>query len=73
MNMVQHPLLTNGYADYSIALDMDYLAYRPLSGRDTKLMTNIQAADEDGRRDQYITEAGLELRLPKAHGILSLT
>lgn len=73
LNMVMHPLLTQGYYNYSFALDMENLAYRPLSGRDTKLMTNIQANDEDGRRDMYITEAGLELKLPKSHGIFQLT
>lgn len=69
LNIVHHPLLVEGYAGYSIALDMEELAYRPLTGRDTQLKTNIQNNDEDGRRDMYITEAGLELRQPKKHGI----
>ena len=73
LNMVYHPLLTEGYANYSFALDLENTAYRPLTGRDTKLKTNIQANDEDGRRDMYITEAGLELRLPTTHGIFYLT
>lgn len=69
LNIVHHPLLVEGYAGYSIALDMEELAYRPLKGRDTKLKTNIQNNDEDGKREMYITEAGLELRQPKKHGI----
>jgi hypothetical protein len=73
LNMVQHPLLVNGYTDYSFALDLDNIAYRPLAGRDTKLNTNIQNNDEDGRRDMYITEAGLELKLPTTHGMFILT
>lgn len=72
LNMVPHPLFVQGYADLSIILDMEELKYRPLSGRDTKLQTNIQAPDEDGRRDQLITEAGFEIRQPKKHGILTL-
>jgi hypothetical protein len=43
-----------------------------LKGRDTKLMTNIQNNDEDGRRDMYQTECGLEIKLPKTHGIIKL-
>jgi hypothetical protein len=73
MTMVQHPLLVQGYADYSFALDLDNIAYRPLAGRDTQLKTNIQNNDEDGRRDMYITEAGFELKLPKTHGIFQST
>jgi len=73
LNMVQHPLLVEGYSKYSFALDMDNCAYRPLTGRDTKLLTNIQANDEDGRRDMYQTEAGLEIKSPLTHGIFSLT
>lgn len=69
LNIVHHPLLVQGYSGYSIALDLEELAYRPLTGRDTKLKTNIQLPDEDGRRDMYITEAGLELKHPSKHGI----
>jgi len=72
LNMVHHPLLTQGYAGYSITLDIGELAYRPLQGRDTKLKTNIQLPDEDGKRDQYITEMGLELRQPDKHGMFIL-
>lgn len=73
LNLVMHPLLTNSYAKHLIALATEDLYYRPLAGRDTKLQTNIQLPDEDGQRDQYITEAGLELRLPLKHGIFKLT
>lgn len=73
LDLVMHPLLTGGYAKRIVALDFADLYYRPLEGRDTKLETNIQANDEDGERDQYITEAGIELRLPLKHGIFTLT
>jgi hypothetical protein len=73
LNLVMHPLLVQGYAGKMIALDFNDIYYRPLTGRDTKMMTNIQAADEDGQRDQFITEAGIELRLPLKHGIFTLT
>lgn len=71
--LIKHPLLVNGYDGYGIALDLAELAYRPLNGRDTALKTNIQNNDEDGVRDEYITEAGLELRQPKKHGMYILT
>lgn len=58
------------YAGMGIGVDMDYIKYRPLAGRDTKLKTNIQANDADGWMDEYMTEAGLEVRLEKAHAVL---
>lgn len=69
LNITQHPLLTQGLAGHSIVLDTDELEYRPLTGRDTQLKTNIQNNDEDGKREMYITEAGLQIRQPKKHGI----
>lgn len=73
LNLVMHPLLVQGYAGNMVTIAPEDLYYRPLAGRDTKLMTNIQLPDEDGLRDQYITEAGMELRLPLKHGIFKLT
>jgi hypothetical protein len=49
---------------------MDNVAYCPLTGRDTKLLTNRQANDEDAQKDEYLTEFGIEVRLPKTHAII---
>jgi len=73
LSMVQHPLFVQGYEGYSMVLDLEELTYRPLTGRDTSLKTNIQNNDEDGRRDQYLTEIGLEIKQTKKHGMLILT
>lgn len=73
LNLVLHPLLVNGYGGYMIALDMGDLYYRPLQGRDTKLKTNVQLPDEDGQRDMYITEAGVQLDMVLKHGIFTFT
>jgi len=70
LNLVKHPLLENAYAKYGIILDLENLAYRPLQGRDTKLNTEIQPPDADYFLDEYLTEAGLELKLPKTHGLI---
>jgi hypothetical protein len=35
-------------------------------------MTNIQAADEDLRKDMILTEAGLEITLPESHALFNL-
>lgn len=71
-NIVIDPLLEGAvYGGYGVVLDVENIKYRPLKGRDTKLETNIQANDEDQREDQYITEAGLEVRSPKTHAVIT--
>tara|TARA_R100000808_G_scaffold3433_2_gene12289 strand:+ start:3999 stop:5384 length:1386 start_codon:yes stop_codon:yes gene_type:complete len=74
LHFVAEPLLRGPWENYCVAVDMKNVAYRPLSGngvsRDTFIETNVQANDMDGRKDQVITEAGLEISLPETHAIL---
>jgi hypothetical protein len=67
----QHILEGAVYGGYGVVIDPESVKYRPLAGRDTKLETNIQANDEDQRKDQYITEAGLEVRNPEKHAVIT--
>lgn len=57
-----HPLMNRNslYTNSLFIVDASALRYRPL--RDTKSMDNIQLADEDTRKGQWLTEAGLEVR-----------
>lgn len=64
--------LEKDYQGLVLGVDMKYIKYRPLEGRDTKLKINIQNPDEDGWRDEYLTEAGLEVRLPETHAYMHL-
>jgi hypothetical protein len=77
LHFVAEPLLRGMWEDYCIAVDMSNLAYRPLVGngksRDTFIETNIQTPGLDGRKDQIITEAGLEISLPETHAILKFS
>lgn len=59
------------YGGYGIVLDPANVKYCPLEGRDTKLETNIQAPDADERKDQYITEAALEVHHAETHAIIT--
>ena len=74
LHFVAEPLLRGPWENYAVAVDMKNVAYRPLVGngisRDTYIETNIQANDVDGRKDQIITEAGLEISLPETHAVL---
>jgi hypothetical protein len=62
--MRTHPLLNQNalYRDSMFIIDFSSLRWRPLKGRDTKMMDNIQAKDEDLQRGQWLTEGGLEVR-----------
>ena len=77
LHFVAEPLLRGPWEDYCVAVDMGNVAYRPLSGngisRDTFIETNVQTPGTDGRKDQIITEAGLEISLPETHAILKFS
>jgi hypothetical protein len=72
LNIVKEPLFEGSvYGGYATALDLENISYKYLERRDTALKTNIQDNDADGRRDEYLTEAGLMVQLPQTHGLLT--
>jgi len=76
LNLVKEPLFRGIASGFMLMADMTQLAYRPLIGnginRDTQIMTNVQGADEDLRKDMILTEAGLEITLPESHALINL-
>ena len=76
MYLVKQPLFRGHSAGLMLMADMSKLYYRPLVGngvnRDTQVMTNVQAADEDLRKDMILTEAGLEVCLPESHALYNV-
>lgn len=71
LNLVNHWLLEGDrYGGYLVILDMDEVKRRVLKGRDTHVRTNIQNADVDGRKDEYLTEDGLELGQERKHALI---
>jgi hypothetical protein len=68
--IVEHPLLTGAvYGGQLVVLDPRFIKKRPLKGRDTHIRTNIQENARDGREDEILTEAGIEVRMSKAHAV----
>lgn len=64
------------YSGQGLLLDMDRVVLRPLrggrsSGNLAVRITNIQANDEDSRRDEYLTECSLEFQNEKAHALMT--
>ena len=74
LNFIAHPFFRGDMADKAVCIDLSNVSLRPLSGngisRDTFVETNIQDNDIDGRKDQIITEAGLEILLPETHATI---
>lgn len=62
-----HPLFSrNANARNSaLFLDVHNLRYRNMSKRDTQLLKNRQPNDADYRKDEWFSEAGLEMRMPE--------
>ena len=75
-HLVEQPLFSGSHRSLLVFVDLKNSAYRPLVGnginRDTQLQTNIQDNDTDGRKDQYLTEAGHELGLPERNMLYSV-
>jgi len=73
LSLVREPLFRGLAAEFCCMVDLDHVSYRPLVGnginRDTSIETNVQAADEDLRKDLILTEAGLEVSLPETHAL----
>lgn len=53
-----------------IILDVHNIVYRPLQDSDTKLFKNRQLPDADRRKDEWLTEMGIEVRNPESHMFL---
>jgi hypothetical protein len=63
------------YGGVLVAYDQSNLKYRFLSNskanRDSHVNTSIQAPDADTRRDEWLTEMGLEVNLEKTAGVVT--
>lgn len=64
-----HPLFNeNHFQKYSgFIIDLGSIGWHPFQDSDTTKIDNIQANDVDGRKDMWITEGGLELKMPERH------
>lgn len=70
IDIVHNPLFVEDMAGAAYLMDMECFRYRYMEGRDTKLMTNVQAPDVDGIVDQYLSEVGLERKEAARHAYL---
>lgn len=75
--LVNHWLLSGDvYGGYMIILDFDNIVLRVLRGRDgsnrfARRVRNIQANDQDARKDELLSEYGLQVIQEKTHGLVT--
>lgn len=69
--MMLHPLFSENpiLNTWGFILDTENLVYRPLVDSDTKYLRNRQGPGVDGVKDEYLTEAGLELAFEQTHAV----
>jgi hypothetical protein len=64
------PSVPKGYGSYAFLVDMDNVDQRPLTGRDTKLLTEQQPIGRDSYSAEYFREATFEIVQEKTHAVL---
>lgn len=77
VSIVKHNLLEGYYAGHMILVDFsdESVAYRYLNGdgpggsRDTMLLTSREENDRDGKKDEYLSEVGLQAGQADRHGV----
>lgn len=67
-----HPMFRQipGLESTMIIVDLPYLKYRYMAGRDTQLKRDVQNNDTDGKKHYYLTECGLEMTQSKVHSVI---
>ncbi len=67
-----HPLFKEDPANQlkMFIVDMGDICYHALQDRDTALLKNRQTRDRDKRKDEWLTEMGIEYRMPERHMLI---
>lgn len=56
---------------YMFIVDPQFVKKRYINGRDTRIRTNVQENDRDGKKHEIIADCGLEVRNVKAHHLIT--
>lgn len=68
--LVDHPLFEGENRDKAFLVDMNHVRYAYHQGRDTQLRRDIGTPSVDGKTHEILTDCGLEVSMPLAHGFL---
>ena len=73
LEFIVHPLLNASMSDQAVVIDFGNVAFRPLATRDMQLRPDVVKDGRDGVTDEWLIEAGLEVRNEQTHAIMKLT
>jgi len=68
--LVDHPLFEGENRDKAFLVDLNHVRYAYHQGRDTQLRRDIGTPSTDGKTHEILTDCGLEVTLPLAHGFI---
>jgi hypothetical protein len=68
--LIDHPLFEGENADKAFLLDLNHLRLVQHQGRSTRLLRNRQGNGIDGVTHEFMSDLGLEVQLPFAHGFI---
>lgn len=68
--LVDHPLFEGENRNKAFLVDMNHVRYAYHQGRDTQVRRNIGTPSVDGKTHEILTDCGLEVTLPLAHGFI---
>lgn len=69
VRIIHAPILDFDHPGYAFLLDVNHCRYRPFQDDDTTLEKNLEGVDEDGSKEQYLSDVGLELNLERSCAI----
>ena len=58
--------------DYGLIVDFGNVNWRPLRTRDVQLRTNVIQDGRDGVTNEWMCEAGMEIRNEQTHAVIKL-
>ena len=73
LSFIVHPMLNGALDNLALVVDFSNFSWRALSGRNVQLRSDVVQDGRDGRTDEWLLEAGPEVRNEQTHAILKLT
>jgi hypothetical protein len=69
--LVHAPVFDRNDPDTAVLVDLNHVRYVYHQGRDTKLHKGREDNSEDARKEEYISDIGIEVKLEASHAVLT--
>lgn len=71
INLVHEPIFDFFHEDLALLLDLGHISYVAHQGRDTKILKDRQANDEDSTKEELFVDCGIQVEVEMAHAVWS--